>query len=316
MARPLRIEFPGAFYHVTSRGDEKRDIYKSSRDRERFLEYLASAMERYGAVIHAYCLMTSHYHLLLETPLGNLSQIMQHINGAYTTYFNVKRKRAGHLFQGRFKGILVEADQYALEVSRYIHLNPVRAGMVKDPGNYAWSSYLAYIGKSPAPEWLTCRFIRELVGGKVGRLEERYREYVEALLGKEYQSPFDETVGSTILGTAEFIEQVMADHLYQEPERSDVPAVRALHHRFAIENITSKAYEKIPDPHLARLFAIRLCHLHSGAKLKEIGSYFGLSDSGVSKVSFRLKKQLEKCPELSQTMTTILFDLGRGKVHL
>ena len=103
MARPLRIEFAGAFYHVTSRGDEKRDIYKSSRDRERFLEYLASAMERYGAVIHAYCLMTSHYHLLIETPLGNLSQIMQHINGAYTTYFNVKRKRAGHLFQGRYR---------------------------------------------------------------------------------------------------------------------------------------------------------------------------------------------------------------------
>src|SRR5689334_9740825 len=111
MARPLRIEFPGAYYHVTSRGNEKKDIFKSRRDREKFLSYLQSAVERYKAVIHAYCLMTNHYHLLIETPEGNLSQIMHHINGAYTTYFNVKRKRTGHLFQGRYKAIIIEADE-------------------------------------------------------------------------------------------------------------------------------------------------------------------------------------------------------------
>ncbi len=126
MARPLRIIYPGAFYHVTSRGNEQRDVFKSRRDREKFLLYLESATVRYGAVIHAYCLMSNHYHLLLETPEGNLSQIMRHINGAYTTYFNIKRKRAGHLFQGRYKAILVEADAYAKELSRYMHLNPVR----------------------------------------------------------------------------------------------------------------------------------------------------------------------------------------------
>src|SRR5664279_5311548 len=103
MARPLRIEYPGAFYHVTSRGNEQKDIFRSRKDREKFLGYLESAKERYGAVIHAFCLMNNHYHLLLETPDGNLSQIMRHINGAYTTYFNIKRKRFGHLFQGRYK---------------------------------------------------------------------------------------------------------------------------------------------------------------------------------------------------------------------
>jgi len=127
MARPLRIAYPGAFYHVTSRGNEQKDVFKSQRDREKFLDYLATATERYGAVIHVYCLMSNHYHLLLETPAGNLSQIMRHINGAYTTYFNIKRKRSGHLFQGRFKAILVEADEYATELSRFIHLNPIRA---------------------------------------------------------------------------------------------------------------------------------------------------------------------------------------------
>jgi putative transposase len=118
MARLLRIAYPGAFYHVTSRGNAQKDVFKSLRDRERFLEYLASATERYGAVIHVYCLMSNHYHLLLETPAGNLSQIMRHINGAYTTYFNIKPKRSGLLFQGRFKAILVETDEYATELSR------------------------------------------------------------------------------------------------------------------------------------------------------------------------------------------------------
>ena len=125
MARPLRITYPGAFYHITSRGNERKEIYKTNRDREKFLSYLESATERYGAMIHVYCLLNNHYHLLLETPSGNLSQIMRHINGAYTTYFNTKRNRAGHLFQGRFKAILVDIDEYSKELSRYIHLNPV-----------------------------------------------------------------------------------------------------------------------------------------------------------------------------------------------
>ncbi|MDO9507797.1 MAG: transposase, partial [Thermovirgaceae bacterium] len=144
MARPLRIEYPGAFYHVTSRGNERKDIFKSGTDREKFLSYLKSATERYGAVIHAYCLMSNHYHLMLETPQGNLSWIMKHINSSYTSYFNIKRKRAGHLLQGRYKAILVEADTYAAELSRYIHLNPVGAKMVGSPEEYPWSSYRYY----------------------------------------------------------------------------------------------------------------------------------------------------------------------------
>ena len=136
MARPLRITYPGAFYHITSRGNERKSVFKSRQDRIRFLGYLCSASERYDAVVHAYCLMDNHYHLLLETPSGNLPQIMRHINGAYTTYFNVKRSRSGHLFQGRYKSILVEKDEYAKELSRYIHLNPVRANMVAVPEEY------------------------------------------------------------------------------------------------------------------------------------------------------------------------------------
>jgi REP element-mobilizing transposase RayT len=177
MARALRIEFPGAFYHITSRGNEKKDIFRSRKDRERFLFYIESVAERYDAVVHTYCLMTNHYHLLLETPRGNLSEIMQYVNGAYTTYFNVKRKRSGHLFQGRFKSIVVDADEYAMELSRYIHLNPVRAGIVGKPEDHEWSSYRAYIGNSVAPDWLKSELILSGFGGK--SREKNYRAFVE-----------------------------------------------------------------------------------------------------------------------------------------
>jgi len=124
VAGALRIEYPGAFYHVASRGNERKNIFLSARDRQQFLSCLETATVRYGAQIHVYCLMSNHYDLLVETPRGNLSAVMKHINGAYTTYFNVKRRRAGHLFQGRYKAVLVDKDAYAKELSRYIHLNP------------------------------------------------------------------------------------------------------------------------------------------------------------------------------------------------
>ena len=164
MARPLRIQYPGAVYHITSRGNERKDVFKSKRDREKFLSYLKTATERYGAKIHVYCLMGNHYHLLLETPEGNLSQIMRHINGAYTTYFNTKRNRSGHLFQERIKAILVEADEYATHLSRYIHLNPERAGMVGNPVDYPWTSYRHYIGREKPPEWLVTDFVLGFFG--------------------------------------------------------------------------------------------------------------------------------------------------------
>ncbi len=174
MARPLRIEYPGAFYHVTARGNERKDIFLDDSDREKLLSYLETAFPRYKAAIHVYCLMSNHYHLLIETPEGNLSQIMRHINGAYTTYVNSKRQRTGHLFQGRYKAILVEADEYAGELSRYMHLNPVRAGIVTKPEDYDWSSYRYYLGKDKSPKWLTKKFILKYFGGKTSRAQTAY----------------------------------------------------------------------------------------------------------------------------------------------
>ena len=155
MARPLRIEFSGALYHVTARGNAQQDIYLTDDDRQEFLSLLQRACDRYHWLCHAYCLMTNHYHLLIETQTPTLSKGMKYLNGTYTQAFNRRHKRVGHVFQGRYKGILVEKDSYLLELSRYIVLNPVRAHMVRSAKDWPWSSYRATAGFAKAHPLLT-----------------------------------------------------------------------------------------------------------------------------------------------------------------
>lgn len=307
MGRPLRIEYPGAYYHVTARGNEQRDIYKSRADRERFLDYLASATERYGAVIHVWCLMSNHYHLLIETPAGNLSQIMRHINGAYTNYFNTKRKRAGHLLQGRYKAILVDRDAYALELSRYIHLNPVRAGVSQRPEEYAWSSYRNYIGQLAVPGWLH----RNEILAHFDSDEKRYRAFVEDGLGEGGTSPLTKTIASTILGRSEFVREIEETCLSGKSPNRDVPDLRKLGCRWPVDDILA-AVETIlgTQKGLARKVAIHLCHRHSGAKLREIGERFGIGESAVSQESKRLSDRLAIDDSLRQIVETICQELG------
>jgi putative transposase len=311
MARPLRIEYPGAFYHVTSRGNEKKDIFKSRRDREKFISYLKSAVERYGAEIHVYCLMTNHYHLLLETPRGNLSEIMQHINGAYTTYFNVKRKRTGHLFQGRYKAIVVEADEYALELSRYIHLNPVRAGMVQAPQEYEWTSYKCYAGMAAGLQWPKTDFILSYFGENRIESGQKYQQYVSDLLKTEYNSPLDSAVASTILGTPEFIADISERHIAgKQPDRS-VPAVKELCGLHSLDKIVHAANDAlIGQEKLAKKVSIYFCHRYSGAKLKEIGEKFGIGDGAITQVSKRLLMQAEKDQMVNEAIEKVGKALG------
>ena len=275
MSRPLRITYPGAFYHITARGNEQKPVFKSKRDREKFIEYLQSASERYNAVIHVYCLMDNHYHLLLETPSGNLPQIMLHINGAYTNYFNVKRGRAGHLFQGRYKAILVEKDEYAKELSRYIHLNPVRAGIVDLPEDYEWSSYPEYIGKSEKPEWLCTDFIHGYFGRTKSSAEKLYKKFVNSLINTEYNTPLDEVVGSSILGRLEFINEIKEKYISGKKSDNDIPALKKLADRVSIDDI-HKAVESTysDDPGLGRNIKIYLAKSYTGKRLREIGDAF------------------------------------------
>lgn len=306
MGRSLRIEYSGAFYHVTSRGNEQKDVFKSQKDREKFLSYLASASERYGAAIHAFCLMSNHYHVLMETPAGNLSQIMRHINGAYTNYFNTKRKRAGHLFQGRYKAILVEKNVYALELSRYIHLNPVRAGMVKMPEEYRWSSYRSYIGLASPPDWLiTTEQLGQFQGG-VLEMQSNYKSFVEDANGEVVESPFAGVVGSVILGSHEFIAEVEEKHLVEKQAELDVPALKRIACRWSVDKIietVSGVMEK--ESRLAKKLSIYLCHRYSGARLKDIGERFGIGAAGVSQESRRFAIKIDEDSELEKIVNDL-----------
>jgi len=311
MARPLRIAYPGAYYHVTSRGNEQKEIFKSRRDREKFLEYLTSATQRYGAVIHAYCLMTNHYHLLLETPEANLSQIMRHINGAYTTYFNVKRKRAGHLFQGRFKAILVEADACAAELSRYIHLNPLRAGMAECPEDHPWSSYRSYIGQSPAPEWLKTDFILGYFGGQEAEARPRYRRFVEEMIARDYESPLQAAIGASILGSTDFVETVLEKHVGKRSLERDLPALRQLAARPSVGEILGVVDAVFgPSKKTARQAGMYLCHRYSGEKLREIGKRFAVGPSAVTEASRLFPRRMERDAELGEVIERIKGELG------
>ncbi|MGA7828943.1 MAG: transposase [Geobacteraceae bacterium] len=283
MGRPLRITYPGAHYHVTSRGNEQKDIYKSRRDREQFLSYLESSVTRYGAKIHAYCLMTNHYHLLLETPGGNLPEILRHINGAYTNYYNTKRKRSGHLFQGRYKAILIEADEYLMELTRYIHLNPVRCGMVTRPGEHPWSSYKDYIGDRPKPAWLCTDTVLSQFGDG-----NKYRQFVEHMLVMEYENPLRNVIASTLLGSEPFVQEIIATHLDGKQMERDVPAMRELSKTRKIEMIIENVSGIFGDAGLEQKVGIYLAHRRSGARLKELGEYFNKKDSAIAQTTRRL----------------------------
>jgi putative transposase len=208
MARPLRIEYPGAFYHITARGNERKTIFFAKSDYDRFKSYLKEAEDKYSLRLHCYVLMTNHYHLLLETPEGNMSKAMHYVNASYTNSINRRRARVGHLLQGRYKAILIERDSYLLELSRYIHLNPVRARVVERPEEYPYSSYGAYT-QDKEDELVSRVLILEMIGGRGKAAFTRYREFVERAIGEEMESPLMKVYGGVILGGKGFIRQTL-----------------------------------------------------------------------------------------------------------
>jgi REP element-mobilizing transposase RayT len=224
MARPLRIQYPGAFYHVINRGNSGEKIFKSDRDHAKFLEYLDTATERFAIRIHTYCLMTNHYHLLVETPQANLSQAIKWINVSYAAYFNRKRQRRGHLFQGRYKAILVDADTYLKHLSRYIHLNPLRANMVKQLEAYPWSSYRAFIGKIKKPAWLETEWLLSLFGKQPKRALRNYQEFVEEVALDALENPANDLIGGFLLGNTDFVNWIKSTFLSDlSPESINQP---------------------------------------------------------------------------------------------
>jgi putative transposase len=234
MARPLRIEYPEAVYHITSRGNEKKPVYKDDRDRDNFLTTLDKVNKRYNWLCHAYCLMDNHFHLLIETPDGNLSLGMRQLTGVYAQAFNKRHRRVGHLFQGRYKAILIQKDSHLLEVCRYVVLNPVRAHLVEDPGQWRWSSYGATAGREKLPACLTTGWVLGQFSSKRRKAEREYREYVHLGIGKA--SIWAGVRGQAILGEDDFVHR-LAEYLGRHKDVPEIPKSQRYATRPALEKI-------------------------------------------------------------------------------
>lgn len=240
MARPLRIEYAGAVYHITSRGNERKPVFKSDQDRVNFLNTLQHVNKRYNWICHAYCLMDNHYHLLIETPDGNLAIGMRQLNGVYTQLFNKLHGRNGHLFQGRYKSILIQKDSHLLEVCRYVVLNPVRAKMVEKPEAWKWSSYKATAGRESCHPCLTVDWVLGQFSGKRGTAEKEYLQFVQWGIGK---SIWHEVRGQSILGEESFADKLV-DHLRRNKDIPEIPRSQRYAHRPELIKIFSSSVLK------------------------------------------------------------------------
>jgi putative transposase len=285
MARPLRIDIEDGVYHVTSRGWERRVVVRDDRDRQRWLELLDRVATRCGWRVFAWALMNNHFHLYLRTPRPNLSAGMHDLNSAYASGFNRRWRRCGALFQGRFKAVLVEKESHALELSRYLHLNPARAGIVERPEEYAWSSYQDYLGRRRAPAWLDWETVVAELAKELSPARSAYRRFVEAGLREPPKSPLAAAVGGMFLGSVEWVDW-WRRRLAAEPVREDVPLQRELAWRPTLEDVAgavSEAFgvelaelcESRRHGNEARSAAIYLARRVTDEAVGVIGTYFG-----------------------------------------
>jgi len=283
MARPLRIEFAGALYHVTSRGDGREAIYLQDQDRQVWLEVLAQVCERFNWAVHAYCQMGNHYHLLVETPDSNLAKGMRQLNGVYTQRFNQAHARVGHVFQGRYKAILVQKEAYLLELSRYVVLNPVRARMVRGASDWPWSNYRATSGLAPVPAWLETDWILAAFAERRQDAQFEYRRFVAE--GKGQPSPWEELKNQIFLGSEAFVEEMQRQvdgnrRLSEIPRTQRRPTARPLAWYF--------------QHHHARDHAVREAFFSGGYSMREIGDHVGLHYSTISRIVSLAEGQLER----------------------
>jgi len=284
MARPLRIEFPGAIYHITSRGNARQAIFIDDEDRDRFFDILSNVVERFNWLCHAYCLMENHYHLLIETLHGNLSKGIRELNGVYTQGFNQRYRRVGHLFQGRYKAIIVEKDNHLLSLCRYVVLNPLRVGLIKKPEQWRWSSYRATIGLVKRPSFLTVDWVLSQFGGRKRVAMEKYRKFVMEGIDKE--SPWETLKGQIFWGTEEFIKNLSG--LLEEKEKiKEVPRVQRYVARPSLRELFKGKKAKERKAEDKTIYAV---YVRYGYTMKEIAEHLGFHYATISRAIKRVEQ--------------------------
>jgi len=312
MARPLRVEFEGALYHLTGRGNARQRIFADEKDCAKFVQLLIESLQRYDVALHGYVLMGNHYHLMAETRRANLGRWMHWLSTAYTVYFNRRHRQVGHLFQGRYKSIVVEAEGYLLSLSRYVHLNPVRGKVIGrgDPVErrrrlraWRWSSYRGYSGLAKAEPWVTQDRVLGEIGGRPKERRLRYRRFVEEGLLREIESPLEAVSWQTALGREHFLQR-LKDHVQRKGQaHREVPALRQLRRRPEAQTIlagVAEAYgcsrnellQRGPRGNEARAVAMVLVWDCCGLSLREIGELFG--GAGYTAVAQMIGRTREK----------------------
>lgn len=315
MSRPIRIAFPGAWYHVMNRGRRSENIYLDKLDYKTFVELLQETSDAWNIRIAAYCLMPNHYHMLVYTPEGNISRAMRHINGVYTQRFNRRHHLDGQLFRGRYKSIIVHGDSYLLQLVRYIHRNPLKAGIVDDLKAYLWSSHKAYLSVAKNWDWLHKGFILDMLTDDKKSQIRQYRSFVAVDNDKDLEDAMDSRKWPSMLGPQEFIDWVKAT--FKDIKGSDdMPQIRELYpDTDKIISIVSASYEvtrkdlltskrgTFNEPRCAAIYLLRRVRRD---RLKEIGKIFNLEkNSSVSSVIERMKLRIQNNREIKMRIQKI-----------
>lgn len=315
MARPLRIQYPGAVYHVTARGNERKSIVRDDKDRFLFLRVLEETIDQYEVILHAWVLMDNHYHLLVETPDANLSLAIRHLNGVYTQRFNRRHHRWGHLFQGRYHAILVDKDSYLKELCRYVVLNPVRAKMVKQPKEWKWSSYRAMAGYETAPLWLTTSWLLGQFHRTRHKAQEQYRQFV--LEGvKDKESPWENLSSQIVLGTKEFEKHVR--HRLGGRHHREAPQKQQELGRPQAADVMKRVAKlfKVPEeglltvtrrPNEGREVAMWALRQACGIRLGEIAGKMGVGYSAVAHAVIRVRRRAKEDKGYAEKLQTTIF---------
>jgi REP element-mobilizing transposase RayT len=315
MSRPIRIEFPGAWYHVMNRGRKRTDIVRSDKDRQLFFDLVAETSQIFGIQIHAYSLMNNHYHLLIHTPQPGLSRAMRHLNGLFTQKVNKRWKSDGSLFRGRYKAILVDSDEYILELVRYIHLNPVEGGLCTKPTEHQWTSHMAYLKRNSRPSWLWT----EEVLGRFGSSEKKALEKMDCFVNAGVSHTFKQNLkkSAVILGSKGFAEWVYQNFVDREKkeiplhERKPQPKVsmRRLLGHISLAYNTTIAELRVGvagKKNAGREIAVYLARHLSGLSQREIAQWLGFQNANAAaQMQYRFKRRLEREGKLKKRLRII-----------
>jgi len=324
MSRPLRIQYPGAWYHIMNRGGQHRNIFSDDNDRREFLRLLRESIEMWEIEIHAYSLMSTHYHLLIHTPLGNLSRALRHIGGVYTQRYNIRHDTDGQLFRGRYKSILIDKDNYLLEVVRYIHLQGVRAEIIKNPEDDHWTSHRAYLFQQDKLTWLSTRKILSVFNKNSSEARKRLMRFINKGISPDIKAFYSKERLSPILGSKEFIQKIKNTYILTETPSYEIPDSKIKKIHPSITTINMKVCEQYlisiklmkavsrgiqNEP---RDIAVYLARKEGKLSLNEIADHYGFSSySGVNSTIRRIKQRLKTDKKLSNTINNLIVNISK-----